>query len=527
MSLIGPPLLLCLVLAADGRPAPKLPLGKDTTYVSGPLDKDGYIDYEAALNDRLGAGVAPERNANVLLWKALGPTPEGGKRMPAEFFKRLGMDEPPKDGAYFIPLGHFVSDQPKLDRSEIDAILDQQIRAGQRPWAAKDYPRIAAWLEANEKPLALVVEATQRPDYYNPLVSRRTEKNPRSLQNVLLPGVQKCRELAVALTARAMLRVGEGKRDQAWQDLLACHRLGRLIARGGTLIETLVGVAIDTIASYADVVYVANADLTAPRIQDRLKDLQRLPHMPSIADKIDLTERFEHLQFVQFLRRGGEGMLEAATGGSASPMPGPDGERALAALDWAPVLRDCNCWYDRVSAVMRSNDRAYRNRQLSRIDKDVAEQNRRTNGPARLAEMLLGPPGKTVSKAISKSINDTMIGLMTDVWGKVADAQDRIEQVQQNVQVAFALAAYHRDHGDYPAKLDDIAPKYLAAVPDDLFSGKALVYRPTEKGYLFYSVGVNGKDEGGRSFNDDPAGDDLPVSVPLPELKGKELKGKR
>ena len=101
------------------------------------------------------------------------------------------------------------------------------------------------------------------------------------------------------------------------------------------------------------------------------------------------------------------------------------------------------------------------------------------------------------------------------------NACDRDEQVQRNVQVAFALAAYHRDHGDYPAKLDDLAPKYLAAVPDDLFSGKALVYRPTDKGYLFYSVGVNGKDEGGRSFNDDPAGDDLPVSMPLPELKGK------
>ena len=87
MNLIGPSLLLCLVLGSDGPPAPKLPLGKDTTYVTGPLDKDGYIDYEAALNDRLGAGVAPEKNANVLLWEVLGLMPEGFNRMPAEFFK--------------------------------------------------------------------------------------------------------------------------------------------------------------------------------------------------------------------------------------------------------------------------------------------------------------------------------------------------------------------------------------------------------------------------------------------------------
>ena len=60
------------------------------------------------------------------------------------------------------------------------------------------------------------------------------------------------------------------------------------------------------------------------------------------------------------------------------------------------------------------------------------------------------------------------------------------------------------DNGRYPAKLDDLAPKYLATVPGDVFSGKPLIYKPTEKGYLFYSVGPNGKDEEGRWYDDDP-----------------------
>jgi hypothetical protein len=42
------------------------------------------------------------------------------------------------------------------------------------------------------------------------------------------------------------------------------------------------------------------------------------------------------------------------------------------------------------------------------------------------------------------------------------------------------------------------------------------------KGYLLYSVGVNGKDDGGRQFDDDPPGDDLSVRMPLPELKRKK-----
>ena len=64
-----------------------------------------------------------------------------------------------------------------------------------------------------------------------------------------------------------------------------------------------------------------------------------------------------------------------------------------------------------------------------------------------------------------------------------------------------------------------MAPKYLAAVPGDLFSGKALVYRPAAGGYLLYSVGVNGKDEDGHRYDDDPPGDDPRVRMPLPELK--------
>jgi hypothetical protein len=90
---------------------------------------------------------------------------------------------------------------------------------------------------------------------------------------------------------------------------------------------------------------------------------------------------------------------------------------------------------------------------------------------------------------------------------------------RRNLHVAFALAAYHAESSRYPAQLEDLAPKYLATIPDDLFSGQALHYGLTEKGYLVYSVGVNGVDEGGRQYDDEPPGDDLNVRMPLPELK--------
>jgi hypothetical protein len=327
------------LLSGDDRPTPKFPLGKETTYITEPLDKDGYLDYEAALNDRLGKGITPEKNANVLIWKALGPRPEGGKGMPAEYFKRLGMDEPPEEGDYFIDLGRYVNDHLKLAPSDFKTMIyDQQSDAIKRPWAATDYPHIAAWLKENEKPLAVVFEATERPDYFNPLVT--SEKS--GLYTALLPGVQKCRGLAIALAARAMLRVEEGKFNDAWQDLRACHRLGRLVGSGATLIESLVGIAINNIASNADLAYLERARLSAKQVQDRLKDLQSLTPMQPIAVKIDQGERFTYLDTAQLVRRGGVGVLEGLSGGPMLKKSDADAEKSMAAFDWEPALRNGN-----------------------------------------------------------------------------------------------------------------------------------------------------------------------------------------
>jgi len=102
---------------------------------------------------------------------------------------------------------------------------------------------------------------------------------------------------------------------------------------------------------------------------------------------------------------------------------------------------------------------------------------------------------------------------------KVHQSSDRAEQVERNLHVAFALAAYQRDHGAYPAKLDELAPKYLASVPLDLFTGKALVYGPAADGYLLYSCGPDGRDDLGRTEDDAPSGDDIAVRMPLPPRK--------
>ena len=73
-----------------------------------------------------------------------------------------------------------------------------------------------------------------------------------------------------------------------------------------------------------------------------------------------------------------------------------------------------------------------------------------------------------------------------------------MEMKSRLVALMFPLTAYHANHGQYPHRLDDLKPKYAKTIPADLFTGKPLHYRRADNGYLLYSLGRNGKDDGGK-----------------------------
>ncbi len=63
---------------------------------------------------------------------------------------------------------------------------------------------------------------------------------------------------------------------------------------------------------------------------------------------------------------------------------------------------------------------------------------------------------------------------------------------------AIALKRYELKHGDYPENLALLSPDFLPSVPLDPVNGNPLRYRKTGAGtFLLYSVGENGKDDGG------------------------------
>lgn len=279
------------------------------------------------------------------------------------------------------------------------------------------------------------------------------------------------------------------------------------------MIEILVAVAIDSVASAADLALLerAEADLKVDvkAIRGWLHDLQRLPPMPNMADRLDFNERIVTLDSFMMIARGGALPEDA---GFLTKL-------AFKGIDWEPALRLTNQLCDRMAAAMRLKDRAERQKKLSQIQKDLDEKIKKSRQPGAMGNFLGALT--TTPRKIGEQSGQILLGLLMPAVYKVIQASDRSEQIQRNLHVAFALACYHREHGRYPDKLDALAPAFLERVPQDLFSGTALIYRPSDKGYLLYSVGVNGRDDEGRGFGDDEDADDLSVRMPLPELRRK------
>ena len=471
-----------------GGTGPAVTISRETTYIVQPLRDDGYVDYLAALNQRSREGVTPENNAAVLLWQALGPAEIAGRCGEEEsgwFFRELGVPRPADDGEYFVSVWTYASriegDPPADQQHEPgedewgdpagvnrtwESILSEQFeQAAQRPWSAEEFPRLAAWLEANQGPLQLVVDGSTRQRFYSPLIP---PKESPLLFNVLLDGPLSCREVCRALMARAMLRLGEGKVDEAWHDLFACHRWARLVGQGPTYIEVLIAYAIDGIACSGDAAVAHHGNLTSEQARRFRADLRQLGPLPGVVDKINVAERFAFLDSVSAMAREGPAAFAESAGSDEEPswLETQLSKRGARLLEWDEVLRTGNDYFDRWVEAGRIADRSERERAVAEVNVEIEEDLNEARDPMSLAKSFLGKgPGKVVTEKIGQVFFALLGPDVSTAW----QSEDRTRLTLQMAQVALALAAYRGDHGSYPDELAQLVPEYLDEVPRDLY----------------------------------------------------------
>ena len=301
------------------------------------------------------------------------------------------------------------------------------------------------------------------------------QEPPSRSFSAMFPHYQKIRALARFLSLQAQVDAEKGDTGGAMSASLDAVQMGEQLPRGGPLIGMLVGGACQAIGRKqawrtADHLSAAQARAAARRLE-----IIRTGHVP-FADTLQEEKWEEQAGLLELMRRPDwSGALTSYI------VPDPNGGQNSGQSGNSPGQ-----WALGTRIRLRGKQRIMAD-YTRYMDQSIADARRP------YAVHIAPPP------LPDDPVNQILLPIFAGV---------RLDEVKDDTQnallsVALALRAYKIDHGAYPPTLAALAPGYLQAVPADPFAlSGPLLYKPLGTRYVLYSVGPDGKDDGGKAIFD-------------------------
>lgn len=317
-----------------------------------------------------------------------------------------------------------------------------------------------ALVAANTGPLKTLRQGFAYP-YLNP---------PARSFSALFPYFAKERGLARLLSLEGQTRAAHGDWNGAANSYLDAVQMGEEIPHGSVLIGMLVGIACQAIGRRPLWETVGHLDAKAAKASARRLERIQTRHLPYVSTLQEEKWLGQAGLMEIFGRPGWRGELQSLWGMSGSEDGSTPG----------------------VTPAMRLQMQFVTKRQIMDGYTGYME-NIIANARQSYAKHPADPPTPT------DPFNRVLLPVFTQARLKEVDS------VTQNalLTATLALRAYKLEHGAYPASLTALTPGYLKVVPPDPFAlSGPLRYKRQGAAYSLYSVGPDGKDDGGRAIFD-------------------------
>ncbi|HCS53809.1 hypothetical protein [Rubinisphaera sp.] len=477
----------------------------ETTRAVSPVRPEGTVDYTAALNEALKGDITPEENAAVAIVKAIGPNPDNaGYEYHVRLCEALGVEPLPEDAPGYVEFGTegygFIEPAEGSESENIYDIINDGVL--ERPWKKEELPNAWRWVELNESVLDQISKAVLLPRYYRPVLLDEEYDNLLiyTPQSELLAS----RSVSRCLLARAMLRLGEEDYQSAADDLLTLHRFARKIAKGPTMLDVYGGYSFDYRSQEGDIQLLQLNDLPLSILHNYRVQLSELEQSPSVAEKVDLAERYMVLQFMQ---RVATNQLDMETVKKISSS-WPD-SKPLEYLvyhtdtDWNPIFEKVNSTFDEAVEVLNKPNLVDRKVAWDHFYNALNTEKYNPN----LERLMTSRRAETVSREfIDEALVKTFVNLLLPFFNNWDQTERRAQARSEMSLLALKLKEIQLKEGRYPSTLPESTM--------DPFSGESYMYRVEDGEFILYSVGKNRRDDGGfgRENDEDPETDDLTVT---------------
>lgn len=313
-------------------------------------------------------------------------------------------------------------------------------------------PERRRWLHQNEGALALVRKAVTRERCQ--FVERYTGLNQG------LPHLHMYRRFAVLLSKSIECHVEDGRIDSAVDECLVQLRLADHLSEGKTFIDYLVHISVVGMAYYSLEKVLGNPRTGKSDLEPMGRCVQRM---------------LARQRFAQALRC----------------------ERVL----WFDQLNRPETWEDvgeeHVKAIKTHGVmRIWMNNEKLRCLQTIGTLIGLAQKPWYEIPEEQREPGPLFDELVKDCLPLTAMAVPALFRGLQQDIRRRT--MLGLMGLGIELEEHRRASGSYPATLEELELRYFGELPVDPFTGRAFRYVKKPEGYLLYSVGLDGKDHGGR-----------------------------
>jgi len=368
--------------------------------------------------------------------------------------------------------------KPKLDALRLPNCADPM-----GDWHVGRAENLAAWKKCftNEDLLAAL-------KLYEPMmreISEALQQRPKCRFPIryedqfgtLLPHLSQLRPLARVYRLRALAELSAGQTDAAFEGVRICLRLADTIKDEPTLVSFLVRVALLDMA--AQPVWEG---LAAHQWNERhLTALQAEFARADVLAGFALAMRGERLfayNAIRWLIRHPQKLIPLlVTDHGSAPQRWRSGLQR-----WLLRAVPSGWWYQN----MLTTDRVHTESFLPAID---LAHRRLDPAKWRRMDQMFNDKARSPCNVLSSQFLAAVAGCAKTA----AAGQTTVDEVV----AACALERYRLAKGVWPDKLDALVPEFLGKVPTDIVTGGPLGYRCDGDRFWLWSVGWDGKDDGG------------------------------
>jgi hypothetical protein len=299
---------------------------------------------------------------------------------------------------------------------------------------------------------------------------------------IFLPHLANVKAVSQRLDLRACAELAAGQNDRAFDDVKLNLRVGDSLNSEPFLISYLVRAAALHIAAHSIWEGLAEHKWSDAQLKEFQTLLARYDFIADMKAPFD-SERAAGILTADLLAKG-KCSLNELTGDTSSG-------GAAAATAFGRIMP--RGWYDREKL---NYARLYTLQMEGAFDphaKRVFPEKIASNGKAVDDAMAGRNPVTTVVVR-----HQLLAAILLPALGNIPKKGAAAHVDADEALLACALERYRLAHGQFPDKLEALAPEFLPTLPHDVIGGEPYKYRRNDDTFLLYSIGWNGTDDGGN-----------------------------